>query len=281
MKVCIRKIVKSRYRENPFHNFHHAVCVTQMMYSLTHLCRLQEVVTPDDVMMMMVAALCHDLEHPGLGNTFQVNAQTDLAVRYENKSPLENHHCAVTMEILSQSQSNIFCNLNPEKVTSIREMIILMFFPQGIVELILATDLTQHGRLLQSLQEIQSFSFSNTNHVTLLKKCLLKFCDISNETRPSEQAEIWADALLEEYFMQSDREKEAGLPVTPYMDRDTTTKAESQKSFIQLMLLPLCQALCKIFPQMESWTLQPLRDAILRYQRQGDQVTSDERMRSL
>lgn len=35
-----------------------------------------------------------------------------------------------------------------------------------------------------------------------LKKGLIKFCDISNEARPEEEAEPWADALMEEYFMQ-------------------------------------------------------------------------------
>lgn len=31
---------------------------------------------------------------------------------------------------------------------------------------------------------------------------LIKCCDISNEVRPFEVSEPWADCLLEEYFMQ-------------------------------------------------------------------------------
>lgn len=259
------KSVQSHYRENPFHNFRHAFCVTQMMYSMIHLCCLQEGVSPEDIAVLMVGALCHDLDHPGLNNAYQVNAQTELAVRYQNKSPLENHHCAIALQILSQSQSNIFCNVEPDKAKHILE---------GIAELILATDMTHHGSILQALQEIQNFSFSNTDHVTVLKKGLIKFSDISNEARPAEQAEIWADVLMEEYFLQSDREKAEGLPVTPYMDRYTVTKAESQKSFIQFMLLPLCQALCKIFPQLDPWALQPLMDAKLRYERQVEILQS-------
>lgn len=33
---------------------------------------------------------------------YQINAQTELAIRYNDISPLENHHAAVAFEILSQ-----------------------------------------------------------------------------------------------------------------------------------------------------------------------------------
>lgn len=32
----------------------------------------------------------------------QINAKTDLALRYNDISPLENHHCAVAFGILSK-----------------------------------------------------------------------------------------------------------------------------------------------------------------------------------
>ena len=33
---------------------------------------------------------------------FKVNARTELAIRYNDISPLENHHCAVAFDIISQ-----------------------------------------------------------------------------------------------------------------------------------------------------------------------------------
>lgn len=35
-------------------------------------------------------------------STFQINARTELALRYNDISPLENHHCAVAFEILEK-----------------------------------------------------------------------------------------------------------------------------------------------------------------------------------
>lgn len=34
--------------------------------------------------------------------SLQINARTDLALRYNDISPLENHHCAVAFEILEK-----------------------------------------------------------------------------------------------------------------------------------------------------------------------------------
>lgn len=39
-------------------------------------------------------------------NVAQINAQTDLALRYNDISPLENHHCAVAFGILSKVQKH-------------------------------------------------------------------------------------------------------------------------------------------------------------------------------
>lgn len=34
--------------------------------------------------------------------SYQINARTELAIRYNDKSPLENHHCAVAFQILEK-----------------------------------------------------------------------------------------------------------------------------------------------------------------------------------
>ncbi|CAB1347531.1 unnamed protein product, partial [Coregonus sp. 'balchen'] len=211
--------IQENYRSNPFHNFRHCFCVSQMMYGMINLCNLPEKMTLTDMGILMTAAVCHDLDHPGYNNTYQINARTELAVRYNDISPLENHHCAVAFQILSLPECNIFAN--------------------AIITLILATDMARHGEILDSFKhKVDSFDFTNEEHVTCLKMVLIKCCDISNEVRPTEVAEPWVDCLLEEYFMQSDREKTEGLPVAPFMDRDKVTKPTAQIGFIKFVLIP-------------------------------------------
>ncbi|XP_072900822.1 high affinity cGMP-specific 3',5'-cyclic phosphodiesterase 9A isoform X8 [Hemitrygon akajei] len=115
--------VHENYRNNPFHNFRHCFCVTQMMYSIIELCQLQEKLTQVDILTLMSAAVCHDLDHPGYNNTYQINARTELAVRYNDISPLENHHCAVAFQIFSQPECNIFNNMDPEIAKQIRQVL--------------------------------------------------------------------------------------------------------------------------------------------------------------
>uniref|UniRef100_A0A673IK44 Phosphodiesterase n=1 Tax=Sinocyclocheilus rhinocerous TaxID=307959 RepID=A0A673IK44_9TELE len=250
--------IHDNYRSNPFHNFRHCFCVTQMMYSMIYLCNLQEKFTQVDILILMTAAVCHDLDHPGYNNTYQINARTELAVRYNDISPLENHHCAVAFQIFSQSDCNIFANFDPEAFKQIR---------QGTINLILATDMARHGEILDSFkQKVDYFDFTNEEHVTCLKMVLIKCCDISNEVRPMEVAEPWVDCLLEEYFMQSDREKAEGLPIAPFMDREKVTKPTAQIGFIKFVLIPMFETVMKLFPQIEEVMVQPLRESRDRYE---------------
>lgn len=71
---------------------------------------------------LQIGTLCHDIDHPGMDNAFQVRCRavcrrtvyrcvctrrvcqvkslSDLALRYNDTSVLENHHAAVTFSVL-------------------------------------------------------------------------------------------------------------------------------------------------------------------------------------
>lgn len=42
-------------------------------------------------------------------SSVQINARTELALRYNDISPLENHHCAVAFEILEKVKQGELC----------------------------------------------------------------------------------------------------------------------------------------------------------------------------
>uniref|UniRef100_UPI00398F6DF4 high affinity cGMP-specific 3',5'-cyclic phosphodiesterase 9A-like n=1 Tax=Pristiophorus japonicus TaxID=55135 RepID=UPI00398F6DF4 len=262
--------VQENYRDNPFHNFRHCFCVTQMMHGMIHLCNHKERLNQIEIIILMTAAVCHDLDHPGVNNSYQVNAQTELAIRYNNISPLENHHCAVAFHILSKPECNIFSNTQPKDLRHIHK---------GIIELVLATDMARHTEIMESFRQcVDAFDYGNEDHLRLLKQMLIKCCDISNEVRPTEVSEPWLDCLLQEYFMQSDREKSEGLPVTSFMDRDKVTKPDSQIEFIEFVLIPMFEAVAKLYSQIEEVMIQPLRESQERYE---DLKESEEALRKV
>ncbi|KAK3718261.1 hypothetical protein QZH41_013164, partial [Actinostola sp. cb2023] len=250
--------IQHNYRNNPFHNFRHCFCVTQMMYTMVHLCLLTKKLNKQDLLILLTACVCHDLDHPGYNNTYQVNACTELSIRYNDISPLENHHAAIAFDILCQPECNIFANLPQKDFKKIR---------QEIITLILATDMARHSEIMENFKsKLDTFDFNNVEYIKSLKKILIKCCDISNEVRPMEVSEPWVDYLLEEYFLQSDREKAEGLPVASFMDRHKVTKATAQIGFIKFVLVPLFESLSKLFPQIDKAMLTPLREAYDHYE---------------
>ena len=54
--------------------------------------------------------------------SYQVNARTELAIRYNDMSPLENHHCAVAFQILGNPECNIFANVDKATFMKVRSV---------------------------------------------------------------------------------------------------------------------------------------------------------------
>ncbi|XP_076754326.1 phosphodiesterase 9 isoform X1 [Xylocopa sonorina] len=260
--------VYNNYNEVPFHNFRHCFCVAQMMYAIAWAVDLPSRIGDLEVFILIVSCICHDLDHPGYNNIYQINARTELALRYNDISPLENHHCSVAFRVLEAPECNILASLDNPTYRIVRE---------GIIRCILATDMARHNEILGQFTDIiPEFDYSSKAHINLLSMILIKVADISNEARPMEVAEPWLDRLLQEFFKQSDAEKLEGLPVTPFMDRDKVTKPSSQVSFIGLVLLPLFEALGELLPELQSLIVQPVREA-LEYYRRLNEAAKDER----
>uniref|UniRef100_A0A182XV16 Phosphodiesterase n=1 Tax=Anopheles stephensi TaxID=30069 RepID=A0A182XV16_ANOST len=223
--------VYKHYNDVPFHNYRHCFCVAQMMYAIAWHTNLVQRLGELEVLVLLVSCICHDLDHPGYNNIYQINARTELALRYNDISPLENHHCSIAFRLLEHPECNIFRNMSKEMYKDVRE---------GIIRCILATDMARHNEILTQFQEATpEFDYSNKVHTNLLCMVLIKVADISNEARPMDVAEPWVDRLLQEFFAQSAAEKSEGLPVTPFMDPDKVSKPGSQVRFIGLVLLPL------------------------------------------
>ncbi len=59
--------IRKNYFDVPFHNFYHAVDVLQTVYSLLTTFECDKVLaTPSERIAILLAALCHDLRHPGM-----------------------------------------------------------------------------------------------------------------------------------------------------------------------------------------------------------------------
>lgn len=62
--------VRDRMLDNPYHNWFHIFDVTQTTYCLALLCGIIDRLTHMQTFALIISALCHDLEHPGVNNVF-------------------------------------------------------------------------------------------------------------------------------------------------------------------------------------------------------------------
>ena len=97
--------VEGGYRANPYHNWQHAVDVTHTVYRFIVITELRTHITQVEKFALMIAALSHDLDHPGVSNAFLVNAKDTLATVYNDNSVLENSHIACLYSIIHTRQT--------------------------------------------------------------------------------------------------------------------------------------------------------------------------------
>ncbi|XP_050670657.1 cAMP-specific 3',5'-cyclic phosphodiesterase isoform X2 [Leptidea sinapis] len=226
-------------RENPFHNSLHAADVAQSTHVLLNTPALDAVFTPIEVCAALFAACVHDVDHPGLTNQFLVNSSSELALMYNDESVLENHHLAVAFKLLQNDGCDIFVNLHKKQRQTLRKM---------VIDMVLSTDMSKHMSLLADLKtmvETKKVAGSGvllldnyTDRIQVLEN-LVHCADLSNPTKPLPLYKQWIQLLMEEFFLQGDREREHGMDISPMCDRHNATIEKSQVGFIDYIVHPL------------------------------------------
>lgn len=122
-------------RELPYHNNIHAADVMQSVYVFLLQDEFRKNLQAHDVLAILIAAAIHDYDHPGVNNAFLINTKSDVALLYNDKSVLENHHIAGGFHLMTQQDRDILQSLPKDLALEIRESIIVM---------VLATDIKFH-----------------------------------------------------------------------------------------------------------------------------------------
>lgn len=254
----IRAITKGYIRANPYHNDLHAADIVQTcMIYLMHG-NLKEFLQLDDCdqCSLFISCIVHDFKHPGVNNGFLINSSDPIAIKYNDINVLENYHVAQTFKLVKENDElNIFAELKGEDYR---------IFRKRMIKCILATDMIFHAKQFSFLKlTIEKYSISKGNNSNQIIKgdkmelfniqqdfldIIMHACDISNPTKPYDIYTHWADKVMEEFWMQGDKEKALGMSVSFLCDRNSTTKAQGQVGFIEGVVTPYFVALVEIFP---------------------------------
>lgn len=118
--------VRKMYHPNPFHNFYHAFHVTHTTFLIINTINATRYLRQLDIFTTMVAAICHDLDHPGHTNAFENNRSSTLALTHLDDAVLEHHHAHMTFDLLFRDDGacNIFRNLANDDYKEVRRCVI-------------------------------------------------------------------------------------------------------------------------------------------------------------
>uniref|UniRef100_A0A8C7DHU4 Phosphodiesterase n=1 Tax=Oncorhynchus kisutch TaxID=8019 RepID=A0A8C7DHU4_ONCKI len=239
-RFCL--MVKKGYRDPPYHNWTHAFSVSHFCYLLYKNLGLANYLENIEIFALFVSCMCHDLDHRGTNNSFQVASQSVLAALYSSEgSVMERHHFAQAIAILNTHGCNIFDKFSRKDY---QRMLDLMR------DIILATDLAHHLRIFPDLQRMADAGYNprNQTHRSLLLCLLMTSCDLSDQTKGWKTTRKIAELIYKEFFSQGDLEKAMGNRPSEMMDREKAYIPELQISFMEHIAMPIYKLLSELLP---------------------------------
>lgn len=186
-----------------------------------------------ECLALMIACLCHDLDHRGTNNSFQIKASSPLAQLYST-STMEHHHFDQCIMILNSPGIQLLANVSPDEYSKVIRV---------LEEAILSTDLAVYfrnrGAFFNVVQEGPCWTLDK--HRELLRAMLMTVCDLAAITKPWEVEKRVAELVSSEFFEQGDIEREK-LNITPIdlMNREKEDELPlMQVGFIDSICLPI------------------------------------------
>lgn len=236
--------LKGKYSASvPYHGWRHALSTWHALFLLLDSPAFAGLLPPEEVLALLFAAFGHDVEHPGTSNNFQVNSTSMLALRYNDVSVLENHHAAVTCNILKDQQ-----------VVDGLELPVRQRMRQVLLTSILHTDMIKHKDNLAWMETCNVDVPGHRASKTMLDRdvglklgsALLHCADLVHPAMPWEVHKQMSNLIAEEFYAQYQEEERLGLPTLPFMGKDPKNLPELapiQMGFIQFVAKPLWSAM--------------------------------------
>nr|XP_008016397.2 rod cGMP-specific 3',5'-cyclic phosphodiesterase subunit beta isoform X1 [Chlorocebus sabaeus] len=216
--------ISKGYRRITYHNWRHGFNVAQTMFTLLMTGKLKSYYTDLEAFAMVTAGLCHDIDHRGTNNLYQMKSQNPLA-KLHGSSILERHHLEFGKFLLSEETLNIYQNLNRRQHEHVIHLMDIA---------IIATDLALYFKKRAMFQKIvdESKNYEDkkswveylsleTTRKEIVMAMMMTACDLSAITKPWEVQSKVALLVAAEFWEQGDLERTVldQQPI-PMMDRN-------------------------------------------------------------
>ncbi|ROI15184.1 cAMP and cAMP-inhibited cGMP 3',5'-cyclic phosphodiesterase 10A [Anabarilius grahami] len=267
-KLCrFTMSVRKNYRRVPYHNWKHAVTVAHCMYAI--LQKTTGLFTELERKGLLIACLCHDLDHRGYSNSYLQKFDHPLAALYST-STMEQHHFSQTVSILQLEGHNIFSNLTSSEYEQVLEI---------IRKAIIATDLALYFGNRKQLAELLAtgaLDLNNRAHRDRVIGLMMTACDLCSVTKLWPVTRLTANDIYAEFWAEGDEMKKIGMQPIPMMDRDKKHEVpQGQVGFYNAVAIPCYTTLSELFPP-SSPLLTACRENLSQWERivQGEDIST-------
>jgi len=237
-----------------------------------------------EAMACLLAAACHDYEHPGCTNDFLVRTGHERAVRYNDSQVNENHHAAAAFALLRRPGLDFLAALPREELRRLRALFLQLVlgtdtssdksmlgaFAAALDKAASAPAVTPPGGASQAAPEGGDFVPRTPEEAVLLLQLALKGADLGHLTLGLAAHLRFVGCLEQEFFAQGDKEKALGMPASFLMDRDKPGASSSQVGFFELVALPLFRVLDRACPSLRPMLAGAERNCLYWKSVQGD-----------
>ena len=235
-------MIANLYRLNPYHNLAHAIMVLQFTYVLLKKCNLHSYFTQIELFAVLMSAYVHDIDHPGHTNAFEQKIVSPLAIKYNDHSVLENHHCSTAFYIMHLKGISLLENLSMDQFKVFREM---------MVQCIMSTDMKYHNTIVEKLK---TFNSIETMNKISLGEIIVHTADLSNMLRPFDISFVGSKGLRKEFANQVKMEEELNLPVMSFMRIETDEQFYNNEiSFASFVIKPFLTEFKRLNANFESY----------------------------
>ena len=279
------------YRENPFHNFEHASHVTMSVLKL-----LSRIIAPADLkndtdktlhdhtygitsdpmtqFAVVLSALIHDADHPGVPNTQLIKENASIASVYKNKSIAEQNSVDLAWDLL---MDEAYADLRRAIYVTEEDF---LRFRQLVVNIVLATDIMDKdlGALRKArwnkafsdeVVEDESAEITVNRKATIVMEHLIQASDVAHTMQHWHIYRKWNQRLFFELYKAYAEGRAEKDPSTFWY--------EGEKGFFDFYIIPLAKKLkeCGVFGVSSDEYLQYALQNRKEWELKGKQIVAE------
>ena len=242
---------RNKYRNNPYHNWSHAVDVTRNTFIFMKTSGFLSKFDGIERLAMFAACICHDIDHRGVTNKQLEEQNHPLGILYRGLGVLEMHHSAEMINLLEPRKTNketLISHLNNEQMKKFWKLALSM---------IRATNMATYKETLTNMNELvqKGFNPESSHERSLLLNYFIICGDLSNVLGGFNCGVEWSKLL----------QKETRNSLGVKEEIDMKTLAGMEVGFIKGVCLSVYEILPKLSPKLNPY-FDSLNDNLKRWQ---------------